>query len=381
MYLKKKILIITSSCLLISSLSGTIAFATSVDSKEINSTEIESTEAESSEIESSETESTETESAETESAETESSETEIIFYDTDEPSTSSSITFQDETINARAANLNLSAWIKVGGGIGGPGFYQQFTKSGFQKYLQQSYFLNTYYGYVSGFDGKLITLTSGFFNMNNNFYHSDPKTGASSRGLKTINGDTYYFDEDVTNPRAYKGWLEINGVKYFFGDDFKAKKNGFHIINGKTYYFDKDSQLVKAFQVIDEKMYYLATTGEVISGWFSFNTGDRMYFDSAQGGAAYKGWLKSDPLGYIYLHAESGVMQKGVTKIDGETYVFLAKTTGVNINTYRSFGWYTDTSNNNRYYFDKANEGKAVKGTKTIDGKSYTFNSEGVLQK
>lgn len=338
MHKKKKLLCITVSSLLISSLSGVATYAAPVENAGVEST----------------------------------------TDDTKELTTGSAITFADETFDTRASNLNLSAWIKVGG-MGGPGYYQKFTKSGFQKYYQQSYFLQTYYGYISGFDGKSITLTVDFFNMNNKLYHSNPKTGASSRGLTTINGDIYYFDENVSDPCAYKGWLEMKGDKYYFGDDFKAKKDGFHIIDKKTHFFDKEGKLVKGFQIINDRVYSLSSTGDINTGWYSFSTGERFYFDPAQGGAAYRGWLKTDPAGHMYFHEVSGVMQKGVTKIGDDTYVFVTNPPGNN--AFKKFGWYTDTSNSKRYYFDQANDGKAVKGTKTIDGKSYTFSNEGVLQK
>lgn len=344
MKLKQKLLVITSSCLLIGSLSGTIALTTSAENSKAESNEIGT-----------------------------------IIYDTNEPAVNPSSTYTDDEINARAAKtIFLSAWIRVSG-KGGPGYYQKVTSSGFQKYYIQGYFLKSYSGFVHSYSEKSFELTIGFFNDNNKLYYSDPVTGGSSHGITSIGNDTYYFEENINDPHAFKGWLAINGDKYYFGDDYKAKKNGFFKIDNKSYYFNKEGVLVKGFQVINDKVYNISDTGEILTGWNSYNTGHRFYFDEKQGGAAYTGWLKTDPAGYMYFHPQSGVMQKGVVKIDGETYVFTTNPPGKN--AFRKFGWYTDTSNNYRYYFDKNNEGKAVKGTKIIDGKSYTFNNEGILQK
>lgn len=344
MKLNQKLLVITGGCLLIGSLSGTIALTTSAENKTAESTEIGT-----------------------------------IISDANVPAENPPITFADETISSRATDtLFLSTWIRVSG-KGGPGYYQKITSGGFQKYYIQGYFLKSYSGFVNSYDGKNIELAIGLFNKNNKLYYSDPVTGGSSHGITTVGNDTYYFEENINDPYAFKGWLAINGDKYYFGNDYKAKKNGFFTIDNKSYYFNKDGVLVKGFQVINDKVYNISDTGEILTGWHSYNTGDRFYFDGGQGGAAYTGWLKTDPAGHMYFHPQSGAMQKGVVKIDGETYVFTTNPPGKN--AFKKFGWYTDTSNNNRYYFDKNNDGKAVKGTKIIDGKSYTFNNEGVLQK
>lgn len=79
---------------------------------------------------------------------------------------------------------------------------QNINKVGFQQYWhsRNNIYTDTFTGYVSNVDSNSFEVRTGFFNLNGKLYHSDPETGESSMGYKTIGGETYFFNPDVNNP-------------------------------------------------------------------------------------------------------------------------------------------------------------------------------------
>ena len=193
-------------------------------------------------------------------------------------------------------------------------------------------------------------------------------------GLFTIDGDTYYFDN--RNEYAVSGWYNTGGYRYYFDPStFKALKNGFHMINGTRYLFDSNGHIMTGLNRIHGRTYYTNGVGAVVTGWYNTN-GNRYYFNPNDGGAAYTGWYQdlaySLPWGQMYFH-DDGRMAKGVTNINGNIYLFQPHGKGQNY--YIATGFYTDTSNGNRYYFDANDRGRAHKGWLDLDDRFYSDDS------
>lgn len=78
---------------------------------------------------------------------------------------------------------------------------------------------------------------------------------------------------------------------------------------------------------IDGKIYYFNNYGQLQTGWMSLNDGNRYYFNANNGGAAYTGWYQDGNTGIIYFNSD-GAMQKGITQIEGKTYLFTTNCSG-----------------------------------------------------
>ena len=280
--------------------------------------------------------------------------------------------------SARAfSSITLDGWVP-NPGPNSTGYYQKFTRTGFQPYIYRGAFLYKYHGFVKSFTDKKFEVLTGFFTLNGRLYYSDAY-GNSKTGLQNIDGNYYYFNENLSNPYAVKGWMSIGEDRYYFNSDYQAEV-GPAIIDGKVYFFDDEGHLMRGLVEEEGKTYLFNNrTGQQITGWYSFNKGKRnetrYYFDPLNGGAAHEGWYYGDSAGKMYFD-DRGRMAKGVTKVGDDYYLLL--TNGAGSNAYVKSGWYSDGPK--RYYFDPRNGGRAVRDTvRQIDGYWYRFDSEGAL--
>ena len=118
----------------------------------------------------------------------------------------------------------------------------------------------------------------------------------------------------------------------------------------------------------------LSLTAFAQSGWKT--EGNQKYYYN-EDGTMQKGWLTVGENRY-YFHRKTGVMFTGIRKIQGMTYVFGED--GVLQKVYPKAGpkrqWLT--VNGRTYYFDK--KGYALTGWKKVSGTTYYFSKKGVLQ-
>lgn len=82
------------------------------------------------------------------------------------------------------------------------------------------------------------------------------------------------------------------------------------------------------------------------------------------------GWMQDRKKNKRYFSTSDGVMYIGLKRVGNPYYYFYTKT-GV-----MASGWITDTNGNKRYF---NTNGQMVTGSKTINGKVYSFNSNGIL--
>ena len=181
--------------------------------------------------------------------------------------------------------------------------------------------------------------------------------GAMVTGLKKIDGKWYYFESGGAL-YATEGWREIGGKKYYF-DSTGAAATGWKQIGGKWYYFNTSAQMVTGWQTVSGKKYYFGTSGVMTTGWKQID-GKWYYFASS--GALSTGWLTIS--GKKYYFDADGVMVTGVQQIDGKWYYF--ESSGA---MYATAGW-----------FESSGAMYATAGWKQISGKWYYFDSAGVAK-
>ena len=200
---------------------------------------------------------------------------------------------------------------------------------------------------------------------------------------KDIDGKRYYFD---ANGYRVTGWQTIGGKKYFFMPE-GYMMTGWISFGSTRYYLDKNGVMQTGWQTIDGKRYFFMPEGYMMRGWISF--GQTKYYLSTDG-VMQTGWQTIDgkryffmPEGYMmrgwisfgktrYYLDSNGVMVTGKQVIDGTTYTF-ASDGKLIVESKR--GW--KTVNGKKYYYNE--NGVAVTGWQTIDGKKYFFMPEGYM--
>ena len=185
-------------------------------------------------------------------------------------------------------------------------------------------------------------------------------------------------------------FIELDdGVKYR-NKDGSYSSDTFQKIDGETYYFDEDGYRVTGFLTVNNKTYYFDEEGKMLLRWKRVD-GKKYLFDPVDG-HMHTGWeWVEEKNGWYYLSPEKGYLLEGWRNIGGKRY-YLTPT-----EFYAKTGW--QTISGKRYYFDPKNaylvcgwlkvggktyylgkDGVMVTGTRTIDGRTYTFHSSGVLQ-
>ncbi len=196
----------------------------------------------------------------------------------------------------------------------------------------QIYGGNTYYYNDNGYP------LTGFNQIGSTTYYFNA-AGVMQTGWQQIGSNLYYFDEQGA---MTVGWKSINGVWYYF-DSSGVMQTGMQTINGNTYYFDSTGAMQTGWQTISGSKYYFSSSGAMVTGWQTID-GAKYYFNTD--GKMVTGWKKIGS--YWYYFNSDGTMKTGWLK-DGSYW----------------------------YYLDS--DGKMLANTsRTINGKTYNFNSSGV---
>lgn len=219
-------------------------------------------------------------------------------------------------------------------------------------------------------------------------------SAATNTGFTTINGKTYYINQDGSKQ---KGWLELNGKKYYFDRTTGVQVKGWvkdasgkairyftkgsgcmatgflTDSNGRIRHFDTNTGLMTRGWLTDAngyKYYFYSGSGVMAKGWVKNSAGQKRYFRQSDGRMC-TGWVKSNAGNYRYFKPSNGIMYTGLQSIEGDYYYF-SKTSGVRYQ--KGFG----TVSGKKYYFDPA-DGKMRTGWLTYSGNRYYFNSSGVM--
>ena len=171
-------------------------------------------------------------------------------------------------------------------------------------------------------------------------------------------GTVYYGDDDAT----VKGLVSIDGKTYLFDEDGHLSGEGWHTADGSRYMVSEDGSIVTSAWVEDEgRKVYLEKDGTPASGWTDIN-GKRFYLDGD--GCPVSGIVKIGKTSYII--SDDGSIKSGWNTVGGNTYYVRADGTFLT-------GW--NAVGGLKYYFD----GNGVKktGLCTIDRKKYLLSKKG----
>ena len=224
------------------------------------------------------------------------------------------------------------------------------------------------------------------------YYYVD---GIRQTGLHYINGKAYIFDRNGVMQKS--GWYEAEGDSFYLNDygagvvkcwrlgtdgkyrylkaDGRMAVNEWIVDYGKTYYLGADGKKYTGTRVIDGKSYTFDSNGERtrlkssnISPWYDDFCGKAYIFDE-NGQMLRSGWYTADGSSFYLNDYGAGVVKCWRLGTDGK-YRYLKANGRMATNE-----WVVDYG---KTYYVGA-DGKKYTGTRVIDGKSYTFDSNGVL--
>lgn len=113
-------------------------------------------------------------------------------------------------------------------------------------------------------------------------------------------------------------WVEQNGRWWYQHTDGGYTRDGWEKIDGQWYYFDNDGWMKTGWQSINHKWYYLKPNGSMATGWLLYKE-NWYYLDTD--GVMMIGWQEIDGRWY-YLNPSSGEALRGTHSIDGKSYHF-----------------------------------------------------------
>lgn len=196
-------------------------------------------------------------------------------------------------------------------------------------------------------------------------------------GFVNKNGETYCYKLDG---KLYKGWLTVGSSRYYITSQGKLLKSRWLLSKGKKYFASKNGKIYRNCIVkigsyyygfnsngvmqtgkatVKGKTYYFyKNTGRMLRGAFVTIDGKKYYF-STNGVMGSKIWVKN-----YYINA-SGYVEKNAWV--GDRYV---GADGHPLKGLQTIGGAT-------YYFNTSTGKKIKDTTKTINGVTYVFDSDG----
>lgn len=198
------------------------------------------------------------------------------------------------------------------------------------------------------------------------------KSGSNNNTTKkngwiTTNGKKYYYVNDV----MVKGtWKQISSKYYYFNAD-GVLQTGVFKIDGKLYLSDKNGVRQTGLVKYGSRVYLANKSGQLLTGWQTYK--NKKYYFSPNKGYAWTGLQpkKASSKNRYYFDKNTGAMVTGWVKINSKQTFFFGTITGrlqKNRWVKTSGKWYYVGSDGARYYSCK----------KTINGKTYKFNKNGV---
>ena len=196
----------------------------------------------------------------------------------------------------------------------------------------------------------------GWLKMDEKWYYATDSGKIIRNKWEKINGSWYRFDESgimlsktiyndyllkTSGAMAEKDWVQMDEKWYYATDSGKAIRDKWEKINGSWYSFHKDGDMLSSQW---KEKYYLKDSGAMAqSEWFFDKKYDSWFYLKSDGAYAENQWQ-----GSYYL----------------KSYGYMAKNE-----------WIFDKSYNAWYYLKE--DGVYVTGNFTINGKNYSFQSNG----
>lgn len=189
------------------------------------------------------------------------------------------------------------------------------------------------------------------------------------------NGNWYFY----VNGEYVTGWKKIKKKWYFFDTDGVMKTGWVHEGN-KWYYMDESGAMVTGWQYIDDKWYFFKGSGLMQTGWQKWK--DEWYYLNNDGSMAV-GWKEVGKATY-YFHKNGDMVESEwihdfpVGGGEKRGYYWIGKTGKF---TYLHVGaWHEkEVDGTKKWWFGDDTGWYAKNETVVIDGKEYTFDSEGYL--
>ena len=169
-------------------------------------------------------------------------------------------------------------------------------------------------------------------------------------GLHYEDADRYKIYYLEYGARLRSEWKTVNGAQYYFGADGYAYRNGIEQIGTARYAFREDGTLIT-------------------SGWAEYG-GIRVYIQNRM-------MVKGDRMiggKWYFFDRESGAMRTGLVRT-GTGYKLYGQN-GIWIGDVSSSGW--NEVGGDRYYIEN---GETLKGIRTIGQETYSFDSEGQMER
>ena len=183
-------------------------------------------------------------------------------------------------------------------------------------------------------------LQKGWQKIGGVWYYFNPESfKMTDYGCYTINGKTYYFDE---NGKMGTGWCKYDygyGSDWYYANSSGALQKGWQKIGGVWYYFDEDYRMLSnAVCCINGVNYAFASSGAWISGtgWYKLTDYGETRWIYTQNGKVLTGWQKIG--GTWYYFDSEGYMIARNTVIDRKLELFNAS--GAWQSTHKTLGWF-----------------------------------------
>lgn len=217
------------------------------------------------------------------------------------------------------------------------------------------------------------------------------ENGVQKKGLVTIDGHNYYFDE-TTGVMVKSAWVgdsyfNLKGIRLEDGDhSVKGKDhyffvNGVKVVNtweGNAYYGDQGVRYENGVKTIKGEKYYFKDGAKAINTWYQ----DQFY--GPEGTIVKSAYAAKGDIN-VYLD-EDGHLATGMFAVNNAYAYFTkgVKSTATKWFTYNKKNYYLVSGNAatsfrkiGKYYYNFAKNGVLKTGFATIKGKRYYFKTTG----
>lgn len=183
------------------------------------------------------------------------------------------------------------------------------------------------------------------------------------------------YRPDTSNYKGKTGWATENGKKFYYVNG--VKKYGWVQVKNKKYYIHKTAGMCRSKLIRDSKNIsrYVDKNGVLVKNtWITYKE-KKYYFD--KNGHALKG-MKKVGKDYYYFQAKYGYMMKHVRYMNSRNDVYYFGGDGVMVKKV----FYTWSGNNESHTYYFGSNGKIQRGWLKLDGKRYYFDPEtGIMYK
>lgn len=180
---------------------------------------------------------------------------------------------------------------------------------------------------------------------------------------------------DTSNYKGKTGWATENGKKFYYVNG--VKKYGWVQVKNKKYYIHKTAGMCRSKLIRDSKNIsrYVDKNGVLVKNtWITYKE-KKYYFD--KNGHALKG-MKKVGKNYYYFQAKYGYMMRHVRYMNSRNDVYYFGGDGVMVKNV--FYTWSGNDESHTYYF--GSNGKMQRGWLKLDGKRYYFDPEtGIMYK